>query len=366
MNRASTAHPNLETFSDEVFFEIFDRLSPSDLYKTFYGLNKRFNTILNDSRMRFRDNLSSLNPIQFHSYVQQILPQILDRLISFTFGSYDTDEFQQVTHFLHTYSINLSLFKHLRTLVIIKMTIADFSLIQTSLSQLEHLVNIRFSVDENDVEASSFVDVTDDFLARPKLKRVKMDMCARTTFHRVCQQTNIEQLSIAWCQLQEFTYLLRFSPYLQTLKATICGLNDAENWTQTISGSLTSNSLRLSSLKLVVESIRFDHLLFLLNEFKHLRSLWLLLNHYEYFDADKWQNLFQTSLTQIDQLDLTIALIKPFGLPQPSGVFTVFLTPQAARTKFNSKFWTDRGWRAKLDEYDHCVRLTVSNTSLFV
>lgn len=115
-----------------------------------------------------------------------------------------------------------------------------------------------------------------------------------------------------------------------------------------------------------MESIRFDHLLFLLNEFKHLRSLWLLLNHYEYFDADKWQNLFQTSLTQIDQLDLTIALIKPFGLPQPSGVFTVFLTPQAARTKFNSKFWTDRGWRAKLDEYDHCVRLTVSNTSLFV
>lgn len=109
------------------------------------------------------------------------------------------------------------------------MTIADFSLIQTSLSQLEHLVNIRFSVDENDVETSSFVDVTDDLLARPKLKRVKMDMCARTTFHRVFQRTNIEQLSIAWCQLQEFTYLLRFSPYLQTLKATICGLNDGKN-----------------------------------------------------------------------------------------------------------------------------------------
>jgi hypothetical protein len=82
----------LETFSDEVFFEIFDRLSPSDLYKTFSGLNIRLNSILNDSRMRFRDNLSSLNPKQFHSYIENILPQIMDRLISFTFGTYDTDE----------------------------------------------------------------------------------------------------------------------------------------------------------------------------------------------------------------------------------------------------------------------------------
>jgi len=82
----------LEKFSDEVFFEIFDRLSPSDLYKTFYGLNIRLNAILNDSRMRFRDNLSTLNPDQFHSYIINILPQIMDRLISFTFGTYDTDE----------------------------------------------------------------------------------------------------------------------------------------------------------------------------------------------------------------------------------------------------------------------------------
>jgi len=90
-------YSKLETFSDEVFFEIFDRLSPNELYKTFYGLNIRLNTILNDSRMRFRDNLSSLNPKQFHSYIKNILPQIIDRLISFTFGTYDTDE---VRHFI--------------------------------------------------------------------------------------------------------------------------------------------------------------------------------------------------------------------------------------------------------------------------
>ena len=81
-----------ETFSDEVFFEVFDRLSPSDLYKAFYGINIRLNTILNDSRMRFRDDLSSFSPKEFHSYIQHILPKIIDRLVSFTFGTYDTDE----------------------------------------------------------------------------------------------------------------------------------------------------------------------------------------------------------------------------------------------------------------------------------
>ena len=92
MDNNITADSRLETFSDEVFFEIFDRLSPSELYQTFFGLNTRFNTILTDSRMRFRDNLSSLNLTQFHSYIQHILPRIMDRLISFTFGTYDTDE----------------------------------------------------------------------------------------------------------------------------------------------------------------------------------------------------------------------------------------------------------------------------------
>jgi hypothetical protein len=82
----------LETFSDEVFFEIFDRLSPSDLYKTFYGLNNRLNTILNDSRMRFRDNISSLDIKEFEFYIKNILPRIINRLVSFTFGTYDTDE----------------------------------------------------------------------------------------------------------------------------------------------------------------------------------------------------------------------------------------------------------------------------------
>ena len=88
----SKSSSRLETFSDEVFFEIFDRLSSTDLYRTFAGLNQRFDMILNDSRMRFRDNLSSFNPTEFHSYIEHVLPQIIDRLISFTFGTYDTDE----------------------------------------------------------------------------------------------------------------------------------------------------------------------------------------------------------------------------------------------------------------------------------
>jgi hypothetical protein len=82
----------LETFPDELFFEIFDRLSSIELYQTFYGLNHRLNTILNDFRLRFRDNISSLNLKEFHFYIQNILPQITNRLISFKFGTYDTDE----------------------------------------------------------------------------------------------------------------------------------------------------------------------------------------------------------------------------------------------------------------------------------
>lgn len=80
-------------------------------------------------------------------------------------------------------------------------------------------------------------------------------------------------------------------------------------------------------------------------------------------DASKWENLFQNSLLQLDQLDLTIALTKPILPIQTPGQLNLLSTPHVACTKFKTKFWLDRGWRAKFDEYDHCVRLTVSNTA---
>jgi hypothetical protein len=92
MSNLILSSSTLETFPDELFFEIFDRLTSINLYQTFNGLNHRFNTILHDSRLRFRDNLSSLNFKEFHFYIKNILPQIIDRLVSFTFGTYDTDE----------------------------------------------------------------------------------------------------------------------------------------------------------------------------------------------------------------------------------------------------------------------------------
>ena len=64
---------------------------------------------------------------------------------------------------------------------------------------------------------------------------------------------------------------------------------------------------------------------------------------------------FQLSLVKLDQLDLTIALMKPF-----------FSTPYDTWKKFNTKFWFDRGWGAKLDEYDYCIRLIVSNNLMTI
>jgi hypothetical protein len=119
------------------------------------------------------------------------------------------------------------------------MTIADVPIVQSALNSLVHLINIRFSVDSNEVDTSSCVNIGNELLARPKLKRVKMDMCARTTFKNVTKLSNIEQLSIAWCQMQELTHLLQHSPYLYTLKATICGLNDGKKQIRTRSGLKT-------------------------------------------------------------------------------------------------------------------------------
>ena len=108
------------------------------------------------------------------------------------------------------------------------MTIANVLCVQSAVIHLIHLVNIRFSVDSNDVDKTSVIHIGNELLTGPKLRRVKMDMCARVTFENVTNLSNIEQLSIIWCQMQELTHLLQHSPYLSMLKATICGLNDGK------------------------------------------------------------------------------------------------------------------------------------------
>lgn len=124
--------------------------------------------------------------------------------------------------------------------MIIKVTIEDFALIQSAVVHLKQLVNLRLSVDSNDVDTTSFVNIDNEFLSGKKLKRVKMDMCARTSFENITNLLNIEQLSIVWCQLQELTHLLQYSPCLSTLKATICGIDDGKS-----SSSIANENLLL-------------------------------------------------------------------------------------------------------------------------
>lgn len=247
--------------------------------------------------------------------------------------------------FFHVYSIDLSQFEHLRSLVIINLSISDIPQVELAMGKLLHLVNLRLSIDSNHVDQSSVISIGNNFFRNRRLKYMKMNMCARTNFLHVNQISSIEQFSLTWCSLEDLIHLLQYTPNLLTLKATIYGFNPME---------INIPPHRLNSLKLVIESIHFDHLLQFLERFPHLRSLWLILNHHEYFNVEKWENLFQNSLTNLDQLDLTITLTKPLRFGQ--------ISPHTAAKKFNTKFWSDRGWMGKFYESDHCTRLIISNS----
>jgi len=255
-----------------------------------------------------------------------------------------------VNLFFHKYSINLCQFKNLRTLRILNLSLSDIPFIQSSIVHLIHLVNFRLSIDSNDINPTSVIHINDNFLLGSHLKHVKLNLFVRTTFNQLNRNSSIEQLAITWCQLQELIHLLQYTPRLHTLKASLNGFIPDDFWSEKLAGKFP---LRLNSLKLVIESISFDDLYLFLREFPQLRSLWLLLNHSEYLNVDKWQNLLEFYLTNLDQLDLTIALMKPIS-------FT-FTSPFLAYEQFNKSFWFNKGWQAKLNEYDRCIRLIVSN-----
>jgi hypothetical protein len=72
---------SLESFSVELLFEIFEYLSPYDLFRSFINLNDRFNTILYSYPLHL--NCQSISRLEFDYICSHIQPkQVISLILS--------------------------------------------------------------------------------------------------------------------------------------------------------------------------------------------------------------------------------------------------------------------------------------------
>jgi hypothetical protein len=118
-------HSILEIFPDELFFEIFEYIPINDLYRAFFGLNKRINHVL-----KTLSNLFAEWTTNSDDRIIDIFSSCISRLVVWRGGH-----------------LNLNRFTKLRSLKLALPTIEQCNEIQPSLT-LEHL-HIQSSVNSN-------------------------------------------------------------------------------------------------------------------------------------------------------------------------------------------------------------------------
>jgi len=154
-------HSTLEMFPDELFFELFEYIPINDLYRTFFGLNKRINHILKNLSNLFAEWTTNSD-----DRIIDIFSSCISRLVIWR-GGY----------------LNLNRFNKLRSLKLALPTIEQCNEIQVS-STLEHL-HIESSINSNTItDQLSILLLTNAF---PRLRTCRIDEITldKENFHQI-------------------------------------------------------------------------------------------------------------------------------------------------------------------------------------
>ena len=191
-----------ENLANELLLELFEYLPIMDLFHVFYGLNRRFNTLLNVNFRAFHLDCRSMRKHDFDVICQKYLPNISDRIRSIRLS--DDNETPLQIHSFETYQIAPSRFHSLQSLAICHLR--SSSTMNTLLIQCHHLISLSHLdfIDcsfRNDHE--SIIKNLNNLWSLPQLRRCHIDIDLNVWFKvypsTIC--TTLQHLSI-----ESYTY----------------------------------------------------------------------------------------------------------------------------------------------------------------
>ncbi|CAF0946073.1 unnamed protein product [Adineta steineri] len=307
----------IEDFSNEIFYEIFEYLHGTDIYKAFSILNSRFQQLIHCPFLQYKIRLDA-------------------RLMK----QNTVDELKQISHVIKNYIFSISIQTCRPTTEIISLCNFDASyqnlhclifninqpniilMILPKLTQLPKLYSLTI---ENIIETCD-IDVFTDY------------SLPTTATHK--QLSSIEHLIIKHsCSIEELDSFLSYTPKVQRLNFFIHGNK------KTSLNLLSLNHLRhLTSLSIKVRSMKFDRFENLINQFKfHLKTLSLRIwsRNKNYLNACRWERIILQNLPQLEHFSMKY-LVRFRNDDQP-------LVYSDEPNEFLTSFWLQRQWLLKIE-----------------
>lgn len=297
----------LESLPNELIFEIFEYLKVTHILNAFYGLNARFNEILDISFKRYYLDFQSVSKTTFTTICRDHLPLILDKIISLYLAD-DHETPNLPVHFL-SYNIDFDQFIHLKSLSLQAIQSDDLLnkilLKCRNLSYFTHLQLIGCPINNQNNE------LINNIWSLPKLIDFRTDYAiskGKCFSKLLVSSSSIKYLSIqnVPCDVESLYCILAKTPSLERLNITMVSTEKNEKLS-IAAPHLTTLNL---SFRGPVQTMKN-----LFQQFFNLRRLTLSIFS-TLIDGNEWQNILSQCLPKIEAFRLKME----FNLPQTSSI----------------------------------------------
>jgi len=200
-----------ELIPNEILLEIFEYLSPYDIFQSFYFLNKSYNNFL--LSLYFRIDLINIWKKDFDYYNYFLFSLIPHRIISFRCE----DIFDRLI-----YQIHLSDFISLKYLTIYNLNIENLQFIIPQLNYLQKLIYLNLQTRLNTTNENKIIFK----VQLPLIQKCILNINKRIIFHDHYSYPNLQDLTINQCTIDDLLSFLHFyTPQLQHLTITLINGN---------------------------------------------------------------------------------------------------------------------------------------------
>ncbi|CAF1245064.1 unnamed protein product [Adineta steineri] len=181
----------LESLSNELFIELFELFDVVDLFRSFYGLNTRFNSLLLIQVRDCRVDCRSIFKEDFNRFCRIYLPFIINRTIYLRLSDNEEAPYQ-CAHF-QSAGFTFGQFDNLRYLTLENVS-SDPKINQFFFSDLYYLHNLThlkfIGCRLLGISLGDFQGVIDQIWNLPKLTHCYFDFCFRGRSH-FCIPTSV-------------------------------------------------------------------------------------------------------------------------------------------------------------------------------
>ncbi|CAM4797766.1 unnamed protein product [Rotaria magnacalcarata] len=294
---------DLETLPDELLFGILEFLSTAHLFRAFYGLNRRFDTLLLEHFRIHGLDFRSISQHDFDTICRYHLPLIVGQVTSLHLSeAYDTPE---QAHYFLEHGFALRQFTGLRSLSLQHfISIKKINKILSECCHLPNLTHLKLDDCHCWFDHTGEDTVIDIIWSLPKLIYCSLNIKIADQVHFTLPTVisfSIKYLIISCvqCLAWSIPYLFEYTPHLRYYKGYFNALNYGFI-SSPISSAITLDLCFLSVKPNMIENI--------LEHMPNLRQLTVHMKDEACIDGHQWEHIIRNYLPKLKWFKLNMKI----------------------------------------------------------